>query len=38
MCVVSMVMDHYDDKWKQFPWNRPIPPSIPFPQGDVFNP
>lgn len=23
MCVVSMIGDHYNDKWKDQPWNNP---------------
>ena len=41
MCVVSMVMDHYWDKWNQPPYQQPLPapvnpfqspPYIPLPQ------
>lgn len=37
MCVVSMIMDHYNEKWKQYP-QPSVPvypfviPTIPFPQ------
>jgi hypothetical protein len=35
MCVVSMVMDHYTDKWRPNPWFNPEPLKplpLPFPQ------
>lgn len=31
MYVVSMVRDHYYDKWHQWPWNQPIPITQPTP-------
>lgn len=39
MCVVSMVMDHYYEKWQQppTPWNPlvPIPDESPVPVGPL---
>lgn len=33
MCVVSMIGDHYHDKWKDFPWTSPNQlPQQPFNQ------
>jgi hypothetical protein len=25
MCVVSMVSDHYAEKWRRLPWSEPFP-------------
>jgi hypothetical protein len=31
MCVVSMVMDHYWDKWREYqPWTAPVTPYGPY--------
>ncbi len=32
MCVVSMVGDHFHDKWKDLPWIQPNQPYVPKPQ------
>lgn len=38
MCVVSMIMDDYRDRWKR-PWELPLPTSIPpvqpYPSGGL---
>lgn len=36
MCVVSMVMDHYSDKWKRYVDTYPIPPQI-YPPPDILS-
>jgi hypothetical protein len=33
MCVVSMIYDHYQDKWKQPPYYVPNPPPVFVPTG-----
>lgn len=31
MCVVSMVGDHYNEKWRRMPWVNPMPPYRVYP-------
>ncbi len=36
MCVVSMIGDHYNDKWKDLFPNIPISPTPPYNQRSIF--
>lgn len=34
MCVVSMIGEHYHDKWRDHPWVQPNQPFVPKPAQD----
>lgn len=36
MCVVSMVGDHYADKWKDREWIKPLQPGRVYPIGEPY--